>query len=108
MLRHPTTAAGVLLAAWLVCGTSLAAEAPPATGAPRPDPLDARASVPPATHVSAFQRYRAHRDAPVGSWRDANDTVTRIGGWRAYAREAAAPEGAASQSQPRPACCHPH
>jgi hypothetical protein len=28
----------------------------------------------------------------VGSWREANDTVNRIGGWRAYAREAKQPQ----------------
>ena len=108
MLRHPTSAFGVLLAAWLVCSTSQAAEVLPAPGAVRPDPLDARASVPPATHVSAFQRYRAHRDVPVVSWKDANDTVTRIGGWRVYAREATAPESAPPPPQPRPGGGHQH
>lgn len=101
MLRHPTTAFGVLIAAGLVCGASLAADAPPAVGTARPDPLDARASVPPVTHVSPFQHYRGHRDVQVGSWKDANDTVTRIGGWRVYAREATVPEGAAVPQQPQ-------
>jgi len=55
----------------------------------RPDPLNAQASVPPLVHESAFTQYRRLTDVPVGSWRDANDTVARIGGWRVYAREAA-------------------
>ena len=57
----------------------------------RPDPLNPQASVPLLLHESAFTQYRRLTDVPVGSWRDANDTVTRIGGWRAYAREAAQP-----------------
>jgi len=57
----------------------------------RPDPLSAQASVPPLVDESAFTQYRRLTDVRVGSWRDANDTVTRIGGWRAYAREAAQP-----------------
>jgi hypothetical protein len=52
----------------------------------------ADAPTPALTYRSAFEGYRAWRDEPVGDWRAANDTVGRIGGWRAYAREAAAPE----------------
>ena len=37
---------------------------------------------------SAFEAYRTHADPPAIGWRQANDTVGRIGGWRAYAREA--------------------
>ncbi len=62
----------------------------------RPDPLDARASTPPLVHASAFLQYRRLADAPVGAWRDANDTVTRIGGWRVYARDAALPASPAA------------
>jgi hypothetical protein len=59
-------------------------------------PLDARATVPPAVYRSALGSYRALREQPVGSWRAANETVHGIGGWRAYLREAHAPEAAAS------------
>ncbi|MBL8339901.1 MAG: hypothetical protein JNL30_00415 [Rubrivivax sp.] len=52
------------------------------------DPLDARAAVPPATHKSSLAAYRRYADQPVGSWREINETVNRVGGWRAYAREA--------------------
>jgi hypothetical protein len=37
---------------------------------------------------SAFDGYRAFTDQPVLSWRESNDLVGRIGGWKAYAREA--------------------
>lgn len=60
-----------------------------------PDPLDPNASVPAATHRSALASYRsALPDVPVGNWKDTNDRVARIGGWRVYAREAAAPASA--------------
>ena len=36
---------------------------------------------------SAFEGYRGFSEQPVGSWRQANDLVGRIGGWQAYARE---------------------
>ncbi|TFZ05002.1 hypothetical protein [Ramlibacter rhizophilus] len=44
---------------------------------------------------SPLQDYQRFQDAPVRPWKESNDTVGRIGGWRAYAREAQAPEPAA-------------
>lgn len=46
-------------------------------------PMDALA------YRSALADYQAYKDQPVQPWRETNDTVGRIGGWRAYAREAA-------------------
>ena len=54
----------------------------------RPDPLDSRASVLPLRHASSLDVYRRLTDEPAVSWREANDKVGRLGGWRAYAREA--------------------
>lgn len=51
-------------------------------------------------YKSAFDDYRGFSDEPAVPWREANDRVGRIGGWRAYAREAQAaapPEAAASR-----------
>ena len=59
----------------------------------RPDPANAQATVPPLEHRSTFGAYRGMTDESVGVWREANDQVGRIGGWRVYAREA---EGAAA------------
>jgi hypothetical protein len=64
------------------------------------DPLDAKAAVPPVRHRSALRGYRSAHEVPATPWREANDTVGRVGGWRAYAREAAAPDGAASAAGP--------
>ena len=46
-------------------------------------------------YESVFTRYKSYRDEKAGAWRDANDTVDRIGGWRAYAKEAQQPDSAA-------------
>jgi hypothetical protein len=77
------------LAALLSVGT-VAAQ----TAASRPDPLDAGASVPVTTYKSSFGAYRAQSEPEVAPWRDSNDTAARIGGWRAYAREAQGAEAA--------------
>lgn len=85
-----------LRAAWRVaaglCLSATVAAQPPV----RPDPLDPRASVPPARHDSVLQRYRGGGEVQVGDWKAANDNVTRIGGWRSYLRQAAQPETPAS------------
>lgn len=66
---------------------SAAAQGQPA-GPSRPDPLDARADVPPALYPSPFAQYRSFAVQPPAPWRDVNDRVGRIGGWKVYAREA--------------------
>lgn len=98
----PTTFLGLGLAASLAIGASAHAQSAPTPT--RPDPLNPGATVPAATHASALARYRSAGDVQVGSWREANDTVARIGGWRVYAREAAQPEAATA---PAPAASQP-
>jgi hypothetical protein len=53
------------------------------------EPADAAAAVPPSLYQSPFANYRALREDINTPWREANDTVAKVGGWRAYAREAA-------------------
>ena len=89
--------AAVRFALCAVCGlAALNAQAQAQAHAPakaaRPDPLDAKASVPALRYLSSLSTYRRGGDDQPVSWRDANDTVTRIGGWRAYAREAPQPD----------------
>jgi hypothetical protein len=98
----PTTFLGLALAAGLAAGASAQAQGAPALT--RPDPLNPGAAVPAATHASALARYRGAADVKVGSWREANDMVARIGGWRVYARESAQPEAATA---PAPAASQP-
>jgi hypothetical protein len=45
------------------------------------------APVAPPAYRSAFEGYRPYQAQEVQDWRQANDTVRAIGGWRAYARE---------------------
>ncbi|GAP34016.1 hypothetical protein ISF6_3442 [Piscinibacter sakaiensis] len=54
-------------------------------------------------YESAFSRYRRTADDKVIPWREANDTAARIGGWRAYARDAQQPDPAASAPAATPA-----
>ena len=80
----------------LLAAVAGAANAQTAVASPLPpraaDPTHSQAEVPAAHYRSAFASYRRHIEAVPTAWKDANDTVTRIGGWRTYAREAAAPE----------------
>lgn len=88
---------------WLLALLPLGAgaqSAPPT----RPSPLDAQAAPAPLVYRSAFAGYRRFdAESAAPTWREANDAVERIGGWRAYAREANAPDAAASAPKPAPA-----
>ena len=85
---------------WLLAWPAVAGAQTPA----RPGPLDAQAATPPLVYRSALANYRKlAAESPPVAWRDANDTVERVGGWRALAREANAPEPAASAPTPAPA-----
>jgi hypothetical protein len=87
----------------LACAAlTLAAVAAPAQ-APKRDAADPAAPVAAATYRSAFAGYRRLADPTPADWKGANETVERIGGWRAYAREASAP---AAASAPAPAHRH--
>jgi len=69
-----------------------AAHAQTAPVAPMPQekaPTSQAASVP---FQSAFDGYKPYTDEKTGNWKDANDLTARIGGWRAYAKEAAQTE----------------
>lgn len=103
-----------ILLRWLVraalCTSAFAAQAQgagsPSAPATRPDPLDAKAIVPALTYSSSLARFRAFSDDKPLSWREANDAVARIGGWRVYAREAQQPEakpsGTDAPAAPKP------
>lgn len=114
---HPALLPAMLI--W-ICGSAAAQTS-------RPGPEDPRASVPLLHYQSPLAGYRAHADQDVGAWRAANERVGQVGGWKAYAREAAqsAPADAATaatsgdhaqhakpaaQSSPSaaPATAHPH
>ena len=95
---RPAAAPAALLAGLLTA--ALTAHAQPAPKPTRADPLDPQASVPTLSYRSSFTPYRRLDDGKPVSWREANDTAARIGGWRVYAREAQQPDPAAV---PKPA-----
>jgi hypothetical protein len=98
MFHKTVTRLAAVTATLLPCAAAWAQ----ATATPsRPDPADAKAATPALQHRSAFAGYRRlGAESPPLVWREANDTVERIGGWRAYAREAQAPGPAAPASSP--------
>ena len=73
----------------LAAGLAAAGAVAQGTAAPAVrDPADPRAEAPPLAHRSPFANYRVFTGDGPGSWRGVNDEVARIGGWKAYAREA--------------------
>lgn len=86
-----------LLPVTLALATAIAgAQGAPASAPPQPrfpaDPLDAKAEVPQFIYRSSLATYRRLGEDESVPWREANGRVGRIGGWRAYAREANAPD----------------
>lgn len=88
---------------------SLIAGAATALASPS-DPSDPATPVPALRHDSTTARHRPLAEPQVAPWQSSNDTVGRIGGWRAYAREAhdraSAPPSASSS--PAPSAHHEH
>jgi hypothetical protein len=84
----PAIALAFLLAPAAAWSQAVPAEEPRGVASARPDPADASAPVPPLVVRSALGAHRGMTDETLGSWREANDTVGRIGGWRTYAKEA--------------------
>ncbi len=87
----------------MLSGMSLAQTSTDATKPTQPSQLQ---------YVSPLRAYRAYADQSVASWREANDQVGRIGGWRAYAKEMQTGEPAkdvpAEQAKPAASTADPH
>ncbi len=82
-------------------GKPIATSPPTGSGASRTGAIAASATPNaagtsmPLQFESVLSRYKPMTDQKLGSWREANDTVTRIGGWRTYLKESQAPDTAA-------------
>lgn len=94
------------LAAGLAAGLSGAAIAQasaPAAVASTADPVTTE-------FRSALDGYQPYTDEKIQSWKEANDAVGKIGGWRVYAKEAQqvqqAPAAPGAASQPDPHAGH--
>lgn len=76
-----------------------------------PLPASAQAAAPAAAprpsleYRSAFEDYRPFAPVEVQPWRQSNDTVRDIGGWKAYAREISGAKGPPA-TPPKPAPGH--
>ncbi|MBL8346326.1 MAG: hypothetical protein JNN03_12850 [Rubrivivax sp.] len=81
----------------VVVATTAAAQT---TSRSKADPMNASVAVPQVVFRSTLTQYQRHTEQPVGSWKEANETVNRIGGWRAYAREASQSEAPAAPAAP--------
>lgn len=57
----------------------------------------------PFFYRSVFTHYQLFKEQPVFPWRDANDQVGTIGGWRFYAREAERPDAEEASTEPNSA-----
>jgi hypothetical protein len=94
------TAPRVLLATALMLGAlssgpALSADAPraaPRAAPPGPAPGDADAPIRPLVHRSHLQARPAPTEVEPADWPGVNRRVQAAGGWKAYAREAQAPE----------------
>jgi len=64
-----------------------------------PDPLDSAAVTTVLDYQSPLKTYQGFREQPLRNWREANELVGRIGGWRTYAME---PWEQSSDSAPAP------
>jgi hypothetical protein len=71
----------------------------------------------PLPYRSVFEGYQPFTDNKLTPWAESNDAVAQAGGWRAYAKEAAAPAAQAASSPPaaptpaaggKPAAAQPH
>ncbi len=91
---------------WLVpVGLTVALPMAFAQSSSAPAAPDSRNAAPASvtlSYRSAFADYRAYSEQPVGSWREANDTVGKIGGWREYAKEARQPQAPDAAAKPDP------
>jgi hypothetical protein len=88
-----------MLARWLAVSSGLLTLAASAQ-TPAAPPARAAASAPvartqaaPGEFRSALEGYQPYSEVKRVPWKEANETVGKIGGWKAYAREAAAGQG---------------
>ncbi len=78
----------LLLAAALAVGRGWAVE-PPSTHAPESQPA----------YRSAFADYRNFKDEPMGSWRETNDAMGRLGGHMGHASHPGMPASEPTQEK---------
>jgi hypothetical protein len=78
----------VALGALAVLGASAQPTLPTSHQSPAPAASATTTQASTTPYRSAFERYQPFAEEKVLPWKEANDTVRAIGGWRAYAKEA--------------------
>lgn len=94
-----------MLARWLAISTGLLALTVSAQTAAPGTPAAALATPTTAStgsgdYRSALEGYQPYSETQMVPWKAANETVGQIGGWRAYAKEAAEGQGQGGQAAP--------
>ena len=88
-----------LLSAGLLLSASMA-HAQPTFGAVATAPKTIASEEAPFQYQSAFSHYHLFNVQPLLPWRENNDTVGKIGGWRFYAREGTQPNSDSTPLEP--------
>ncbi len=106
--RHIFQPPGRLSLLTLSLWATTAAFAQNAPAAQAPQKKAPSAQVAPATFQSTLDSYKPYTEEKTGNWKEANELTARIGGWKAYAKEAAQTEpdphaGHAGHAKPTPA-----
>ena len=78
------------------------AHAQSTVGAVTTAPTNTASVVSPFQYRSVFTHYHLFNEQPVLPWREANDDVEKIGGWRFYAKEASQPDAADTSTKSKP------
>lgn len=86
-------------ATFAVALAAIAAAAGAQTAAPAAADPQAPHGTADSGYRSSFDGYQRFTQEQVGSWKDANDNVGRIGGWREYAKEVRSPAGTPAKPQ---------
>lgn len=102
MMRFPLIRRQVLLCLALLM-------LPISSWAEQPDPLNSEAATPALNYQSPLKTYQGFSEQPLHDWREANELVGRIGGWRTYAQEPwEQPSDSASAPAEKPMGGSPH
>jgi len=99
--------------AGLLAALTLPAQAQSNSLHPSQSNPSAQVAVPPLQYSSPLRQYQAYAPQSPADWREANDTVARIGGWQAYAAEvweaSQKTDGSGAESSDAPAApAHQH
>lgn len=96
-------------ARWLATLTTLVALGVSAQTRPASEPIAEPAAVRAIAgaepYRSALEGYRPFTEEKVLPWKETNDTVRRVGGWKVYAREA---QGDGAETATKPTAPDPH